>query len=93
MTLEQTLAVEAFVKVIIYYPGKARQFQGAMKLKLADEPESELSESSWQFVKELLHTYRAQLPSHIHEKHCPNADCQRKMAAEKQLKNQLVLAF
>lgn len=87
------MACEALAKVHIYYPGNAKRFQGAIKQKLTEAPECELSPSSWQFVRELLHTYRKQVPAHIHERHCPNESCQRRMAEQKALERQLQFAF
>lgn len=93
MTQEQQEAVEAFAQVRIYYPGKAAKFQEAMTLKLDTEPDYELSPRQWAFICDLLHTYRRQVPSHIHEKHCTDETCIRQRRNEALKRLQLRFSF
>jgi hypothetical protein len=91
MTIEQTEAIRALEKVKIYYPGKAKTFIQAMRTKRKERPDSELSPQQWHFICDLVHTYRRQLPSDIHNKFCTDPKCKQKIQEQKALSRQLFL--
>lgn len=91
MNVDEKLAIAALSAVQIHYVGRAKRFQDAMREKLSLRPDSRLTPRQWQFVRELLHTYRRQVPAHVHERHCPDVKCQRKMKNERDLGRQLCL--
>lgn len=93
MTNEQKEIILHLADVKIYYPGKAKRFIESLDRKLSDRPDSELSESQWIFICDLIHTYRKQLPTELHRRYCPNRACQLKMLEDEALARQLSLQF
>jgi len=93
MTDDQKILIKHLEGVSIYYPGKAKRFIKSMSDKLKDRPDSEVSPGQLNFMFDLIHTYRRQIPFDIHRKYCTNKLCQLKMAEQEALKRQLSFQF
>lgn len=91
MNDHQKEAIKALKAVKIYYPGKAKRFIAAMQEKRKERPDSNLSPAQWDFICSLIHTYRRQLPDHIHETYCQDEKCAIRRAEQAALSRQLVL--